>query len=391
MAAQPAGFRSASAAPGDFSAKASGRDPRFGTGGAACCAYCKNRIFFTPAQKSHFFHPRIFHPRPCPHAGRQKTNEQEEWGMNIPGMAPPPAPEPEPEGEEAEPEPEPEDESELDFLRRRVKELEAELAAKNRVERRIDPQDGQAKTLEEFLEAYGNSRAEWDEAEAEDLLAANPEEPLAVERRIDPADGQAKTLEEFLEAHPDDGQEVWDGAEPAPEEKPTPKIKRRIDPADSVAKTLQAFVEAYGLAEWDGAELVPEEEPGPERRIDPADGAAKTLEEFLEAAPDTGQAEWDAAGPAPEEQLIERRIDPADSVAKTLEEFVEAYGLSEWDGAEEGPDEELETPLVPELRYDPEDGELKTLEGFLEAYDQSREEVSFSALLSCSLLPIAAH
>eukprot|EP01051_Picozoa_sp_SAG22_P038105 SAG22_NODE_19369_length_275_cov_1.181818_1_plen_72_part_10 len=72
MAEQPAGFRSASAAPGDFApAKKTGVPPRFGTG------------------------------------GRSGTKEQEEWGRGtIPGMAPPPAPEEEPEGE-PEPEAEP--------------------------------------------------------------------------------------------------------------------------------------------------------------------------------------------------------------------------------------------------------------------------------------------
>eukprot|EP01052_Picozoa_sp_SAG31_P009775 SAG31_NODE_522_length_14623_cov_6.071674_6_plen_335_part_00 len=322
MSEQPAGFRSATAAAGDFAPKMTGREPRFGTG------------------------------------GRQQSGRPEEWGAGlIPGA---PATEAavgdEPAGDEqtSPPQlpPEVADESstagetELEFLRKRVKELEIELARAKAVEptddgqrqpRRIDPADGAPRTLAEFKEKYNGGTDEWENAEPEhsensgtDLQQT--ESPsvneqattLRSERRID-TDGAAKNYEEFLEIY--GGSAEWGEAEPAVEEQQGPE--RRID-TDGAAKTYEEFLEIYGgsaewgeaepattedIDLWDSAEEVEEEEP--ERRYDPADGTVKTKAEFLQAY-NNSEEEWETASP-------EMRIDPTDDEPKTRAQFEQAY------------------------------------------------------------------
>eukprot|EP01063_Lacrimia_lanifica_P040162 TRINITY_DN9012_c0_g1_i1.p3 TRINITY_DN9012_c0_g1~~TRINITY_DN9012_c0_g1_i1.p3 ORF type:complete len:300 (+),score=76.72 TRINITY_DN9012_c0_g1_i1:302-1201(+) len=91
-----------------------------------------------------------------------------------------------------------------------------------------------------------------DVAIKEDARRTGDNEPPMVERRVDPNDGQAYTEAEFLECY--GGGDEWRSAElwtPA-----TGRAQLRIDPQDGRAYTKQSFVNVYGgTAEWDAAKV----------------------------------------------------------------------------------------------------------------------------------------
>eukprot|EP00755_Sulcionema_specki_P021321 Sspe_Gene.73978::Locus_45262_Transcript_1_1_Confidence_1.000_Length_3386::g.73978::m.73978/K18408/TDRD9; ATP-dependent RNA helicase TDRD9 len=134
-----------------------------------------------------------------------------------------------------------------------------------------------------------------------------------VERRIDPANGKAYTLGEFMDYY--GGMKEWDLAEPVRRQARSPpraskhhgdkaavgQVERRIDPSDMRAYTKEEFVACYrGTKEWESAIRMavdkegapPPRAPPEEKRVD-RDGKAYTREEFVQFY--GGTAEWNQA------------------------------------------------------------------------------------------------
>lgn len=83
------------------------------------------------------------------------------------------------------------------------------------VERRIDPTDGRAHTLNEFLEDYGRDfgAARWAAAATDTTRSAVEPSAFAVEKRVDPTDGNPYTLEEFWGEYGEEyGSARWEAA-----------------------------------------------------------------------------------------------------------------------------------------------------------------------------------
>merc|ERR1711957_113894 len=123
------------------------------------------------------------------------------------------------------------------------------------VEKRIDSEDGQAYTREEFAFFYKGEyskneiSAHWEGSKKAKVKAVPKAAAPALEKRIDPEDGQAYTREEFALFYNGENSKAeisayWEGLKKA-KVKGAVAVEKRIDPEDGQAYTTAEFALFY--------------------------------------------------------------------------------------------------------------------------------------------------